>query len=61
MLDNWDQKLKNAVHGCVHTLKNTIAFRKADDTSLFRQNLTVSPNLHYYVQKQSTTSESSVD
>jgi hypothetical protein len=30
-------------------------------TCLFRQNLTVSSNLHYYVQKTSTASEPSID
>jgi hypothetical protein len=44
--------MKNAVHSLVHTLQDTCHLGRHVSTRLFRQNLTVSSNLHYYVKKQ---------
>jgi hypothetical protein len=50
--DNLDQIMKNAVHSCVHTLKDTWHLGRHMSHCVFRQNLTLSSNQHYYVQKQ---------
>jgi hypothetical protein len=54
--------MKNAVHSWVHVLKDTWNLaRQMSHLSVQTKLETVSSSLHYYVQRQVATSESSID